>query len=403
MNIVLYSWPFAPSIGGLERLTEMTANHVVRAGHHVTVVTTTPDPGNAARPFPFQVERRPGLRRLVQLISRADIIQLNSFSAVILTIALLTRRRIVWQHIDFDVLSPRGICHASGRPCRFRPWHCYACLRRDHPPLGAVRSILSLFAKRAAVHFVAINLISTHYARQRMPLPRAEFLSFGIDTDRWVPVERAPASRLRILFYGRHIPAKGCDVLIRAVRRCQDDGVLLSVRIAGDGPQRPGSERLAAELGVDKSVIFIGYRTDDELVAELQSADVVTIPPLQDEIGQFVAFEAMACGCAVIASEIGALPEQLAGAGLFFPPGDDKALAEHLKALAYDPGPLASLARRGRDRVLASFDSRAMGNRYLELYSTVTRKRGKILRHRTQTTPAMRTYEPAPSQGTEAN
>lgn len=372
MRILLYSWPFAPSVGGLERLTEMTAVYASGAGHQVTVVTSTPDRDGRYPKAAFDVDRQPGLRHLATLVRRADVVHLNTFSLPIVALALLFRRPIVWQHIDFDTVSPRGICHADGRPCQFALARCYRCLRRDYTRVRAIKSIVSLLAKRAAAHAVTFNLLSTEYARRRMPLPRLKLLSFGIDTDFWTPAPRPPSPTLRVFFYGRHIPGKGCDVLVRAVRHCRDEGVSLSVRIGGDGPHRAASERLSRELGLSDTITFLGFQPEDSVRAELRSADVVAVPTLQDEIGQFVVFEAMACGCAVVASNIGAFPEHLdGGAGVLFPAGDDAQLARILSRLSLDPPLVAALAGRGRNRVRADFDWRLMGRRYLDLYARV--------------------------------
>ena len=46
MRVLIYSWPFAPMIGGLERLSEMTARQLVDRGHDVVVVTASGDPGD---------------------------------------------------------------------------------------------------------------------------------------------------------------------------------------------------------------------------------------------------------------------------------------------------------------------------------------------------------------------
>jgi glycosyltransferase involved in cell wall biosynthesis len=349
----------------------MTARYVSAAGYQVTVVTATADPEFASGPFDFEVARRPPLKRLAELVRQADVVHLNTFNAPILILSLLMRRPTVWQHIDFDMLSPRGICHVDGVACRFQAARCFACLRRDHSRLRALRSIVSLFAKRAAAHAVTVNLLSTEYARRRMPMPRLEMLSFGIETEQWAAGQRRTTPETRVFFYGRHIPAKGCDVLIRAVRRCLDQGLRLTVRIAGDGPHRARSEQLSRQLGLEDTVTFLGFQPEELVRAELLEADIVAIPTLQDEIGQFVAFEAMASGCAVVASSIGAFPEHLDGAGLLFPPGDDAELAQTLGRLAADRSLMSSIARRGRQRVLAEFDWKTMGQRYLDLYRRV--------------------------------
>jgi glycosyltransferase involved in cell wall biosynthesis len=356
-------------IGGLERLTEMTADHLHGAGHEVVVATAATDPEGRSRDFPYEVVRRPGLGRLNGLVRRSEIVHLNTFSGRLAALALAARRPISWQHIDFDTLTPRGICHAFGQPCVFAPGRCYGCLRRDHSRAGALKSIASLFAKRAAARGVAANIVSTRYAQARMRLPRPRFLSFGIDPGHFTPPERRPAAELRIFFTARHVPAKGCDVLVRALGAARDRGLSFQARIAGDGPHRTASEALARTLELGDSVRFIGFQPDDALLAELRAADVVVVPTVQDEIGQFVAFEAMACECAVVASDIGALPEHVGGVGLLFPPGDHEALAGRLLELDADRELMRCLGRKGRERVVADYDSSATGRRYEALFS----------------------------------
>jgi glycosyltransferase involved in cell wall biosynthesis len=371
MRILIYSWPFAPMVGGLERLSELTARQLVDRGHDVVMVTDTTDPEAKAGPFPFEVDRRPAAGRLDKLVLQADVIHLNTFSTELVGLAMLRRRPLVWQHIDYDTVTPRGICYAYGKPCVFSPARCYACLRRDHSVSGTGRAIASLMAKRAAVPFVRAHIVNSHYAQNQMKLPRPHYIAFGIDTQRLVPPAQKPGGDLRVLFFARHIPAKGCDVLVRALGRLKARNVRFRARIAGDGPHRPISQALAQEMGLGEETAFLGYQSDDQLLTELQDADVVVVPTLQDEIGQLVASEAMSCGCAVVASAIGAIPELIEGVGVLFPPGDDAALARELEALAGDRARLARLGQEGRIKAVQEFDLRDMGEHYLEVYEDV--------------------------------
>jgi glycosyltransferase involved in cell wall biosynthesis len=358
-------------IGGLERLSELTARQLVDRGHDVVLVTATTDPSAKAGPFPFDVVRQPSLRRLDNLVRRADVIHLNTFSARLVALSLVRRRPLVWQHIDYDTLTPRGICFEYGRPCVFAPLRCYSCLRRDHSVSASVRSIASLMAKRAAIPFVPAHIINSHYAQKQMQLPRPRFIAFGIDTERLVPPIQRRAGDMRVLFFARHIPAKGCDVLVRALGRLKKRNVRFRARIGGDGPHRPISQTMAQEVGLGEETAFLGFQSEEQLLRELQEADVVVIPTLQDEIGQLVASEAMSCGCAVVASEIGAIPELLEGVGVLFPPGDDAALARELESLAGDRTQLDRMGEEGRRKVQQDFDSRTMGRRYLDVYEDV--------------------------------
>lgn len=379
LRVLVYSWPFWPSVGGLERLTELTARFLVHSGHHVTVVTATPDRAESAA-FPFIVERGPGLIRLARMIRHSDIVQLNTFSTVVAGLALLARAPIVWQHIDYDTVSPRGICAWGGRPCDGSLRRCDACLRRDHSRLRTWRAFASLLVKRLSVRAVAANAVSTSYAQSRMRLPRAVYLPFGTEMPEVEPAPRPVPPPLRVFFFGRHIPAKGCDVLVRSIRACVDRGTPIEVRIAGDGPHRAVSEALATQLDLGEVVTFLGRLQQRELDAELARAHVVVHAPTQDEIGSFVLWEAMGAGCAVVASEIGALPEHVGDGGLLFPPGDSAALADRLEQLEHAPDLAEEMGRRGRELVRSTYDWEQMGRRYDRLYRAVLERRLPWLR-----------------------
>lgn len=375
MKVLLYSWPFYPTIGGLQRLTEVTANCLLAEGHEVTVVTATLDEHRPSPAFPFPIERRPGVERLARLVQWSDVIHLNTFHAVLVGLARLLRRPMIWQHIDYDTISPRGICFRTGRSCTGTFHECYACLRQDHSPAATARALASLILKRTCVGAMAANAISTDYAMERMRLPRAVRIPFGIDRSHFPPREKPPAPPLRVFFQGRHLPAKGCDVLVRAASASRERGIPLAVRIAGDGPHRAASEALASDLGLAGEIAFLGFLSEERLLSELQAAHVLVIPSTQDEIGQLAAAEAMCCGCAVVASAIGALPEYLGDAGLLFSAGDERQLADRFEQLAADPVLLAKLSERGMRLTSAEYDCRVMGRRYAELYERARRRR----------------------------
>jgi glycosyltransferase involved in cell wall biosynthesis len=126
-----------------------------------------------------------------------------------------------------------------------------------------------------------------------MRLPRPRFVAFGIDTQRLVPPAQKAQGDLRVLFIGRHIPAKGCDILVRALGILKQRNVKFQAHIAGDGPHRANSQALARQLGLGTEAAFLGFQSEEELLKELQAADVLVIPSLQDEIGLLVASEAM--------------------------------------------------------------------------------------------------------------
>ncbi len=375
MRILVYTHPFRPQVGGLERLSERTARQLHAAGLHVVVVTDTKDemPGGDENAFPFSVVRRPSVRVLASLIRKSEVVQLNGFDISVFALATLMRRPIVWQHIDYDTVDPRGICTRYGRSCTFSARRCWSCLRTDHSLSQAGRVIASFFARVLAARAVKSNLVSSRYAAQRLCLPAMEVLPLGVDRKTF---ERTCVDRnqepFSLLFFGRLIAHKGTDLLIEALAVCRQRGLEVNAVIAGAGPHRPLTEALARKLSVSDSVIFTGLVSDDELASLITQADAVVVPSTCDEYYNFVSAEAMSCGTPVIASNLGALPEIVGDGGLLFEPGDALGLADSIQALAQDADLRQRVRTRARSRAQNTLSEDLMIQRYLRVYQQVT-------------------------------
>ncbi len=176
----------------------------------------------------------------------------------------------------------------------------------------------------------------------------------------------------RLLFVGRLVEKKGLLVLLDALRLLADlPG--WSLHVVGDGPQRAGAERAAAGL----PVTFRGALPRVELARAYASSEVVVVPSVRaasgDQDGLPVALlEAMAAGCAVVASRLAGIDAAVedGASGLLVPPGDSPALAGALRGLLADPGRRRELGERARLRA-EEFSADAVGRRYVELLHRV--------------------------------
>ena len=79
----------------------------------------------------------------------------------------------------------------------------------------------------------------------------------------------------------------------------------------GDGPMRPALEKLAAELQIADRVHFLGKRPHNEIPLWLNAADALLLSSRSEGMPNAVA-EALACGCPVVATDVGACREMLA-------------------------------------------------------------------------------------------
>jgi glycosyltransferase involved in cell wall biosynthesis len=162
----------------------------------------------------------------------------------------------------------------------------------------------------------------------------------------------APENGRFVAGYAGHLyPWKGVDVLVRALAQAPGvDGL-----IVGGHPAEPDVARvkdLAANLGVNSRIQFTGLLPPSQVAAHLATAHVLVMPNLATEISASYSsplklFEYLAAGRAIVASDLPAFREVLAGEihALLVPPGDPAALAAALATLRDDPARADRLAR----------------------------------------------------------
>jgi glycosyltransferase involved in cell wall biosynthesis len=155
-----------------------------------------------------------------------------------------------------------------------------------------------------------------------------------------------------VVYAGRLSPEKGVDVLIEAVARLGEG----RLAVAGEGPDRPRLERLAAARAPGR-VHFHGWLPKARVLELVRSGTVVALPSRSQENQPLVVLEAFACGVPVIATALGGLPElvQPGRYGDTTPPDDPDALAAALERLLADPQRALAMGSAARARVQAEF------------------------------------------------
>jgi glycosyltransferase involved in cell wall biosynthesis len=140
-----------------------------------------------------------------------------------------------------------------------------------------------------------------------------------------------------ILFLGRLGERKGVPVLIKALGRLAESGLVWRAVIAGDGdatPYRTEVER----LGLTARISFPGWLGEAEAHVHLSHAALLVLPSEAEGLPMAV-IEAFAWGVPVVSTPVGATPDILHDGveGLMVPVGDAEALAAALRRLIADP------------------------------------------------------------------
>jgi glycosyltransferase involved in cell wall biosynthesis len=186
-----------------------------------------------------------------------------------------------------------------------------------------------------ADHFVQLNIACSHYVASFTRGSVVIHNSYNSTLFRQIPsVERTN----NIVFVGRLVSDKGCDILLKAFARFKRNDITdCYLTIVGDGPERTNLERLAIEEGISLLVRFEGKKFGDRLVEILNRHAIMVVPSVWEEPFGIVALEGLACGCNVLVSRAGGLPEAVGAVGATFIKGDIKSLTEMLSTVSRQP------------------------------------------------------------------
>lgn len=129
-----------------------------------------------------------------------------------------------------------------------------------------------------------------------------------------------------ILFVGRLEQVKGVEVLINAVGEYSTQLQGTKIILVGDGALTSSLQQRVDNLGLSDFFLFAGAQPYSLIPLWMSCADVFCLPSL-NEGHPNVVMEALASGCPVVASRVGAIEKYVTpDCGYVFPPGDFKKL-----------------------------------------------------------------------------
>lgn len=225
---------------------------------------------------------------------------------------------------------------------------------------------------------------------------RVHVVRNGIDTDVWYPVDRASnemsesvlaelgvdLDRPIVAFVGRITRQKGVAHLVAAAHHFATDVQLVLCAGAPDTPEIAAEVTEAVqELARARSGVFwVREMLPVAKIREILSAATVFVCPSVYEPLGIVNLEAMACATAVVASDVGGIPEVVAdqqtGLLVHYDPSDpaffERRLAEAVNSLVAEPDRASQFGRSGRQRCIQEFSWAHIAEQTLEIYRKVS-------------------------------
>jgi teichuronic acid biosynthesis glycosyltransferase TuaC len=236
--------------------------------------------------------------------------------------ALPALRRLRAEGFDFDAIDahyfyPDGVAAAWLGRWLQRPVVITA-RGSDLNVLGrhALPRRLMAGAARGAAGAVGVcNALADTLRGWGVPPERVHVIRNGVDLQRFRPLPRDEARRALgldgaplLLSVGNLVPVKGHELTIEAMARLGARLPGARLVIVGRGHRQSALEALARQLGVQDRVVFAGAVPNDELLRWYSAADVSVLAS-HSEGWANVLLESMACGTAVIATDVGGSAE----------------------------------------------------------------------------------------------
>ena len=233
------------------------------------------------------------------------------------------------------------------------------------------RLVRSLLEKADMVLGVSRTLLSkVESTFQGIQLKRRQLIPNGAPLDIIEAVNGGSADtslpQQYLLTAGHLIHRKGIDIVIASLAKAKQRGVCLHLVVAGDGPERENLLRQSSELGLADQVIFLGNQTHEQVLRLMKWCQAFVLASRAEGMPLVIA-EAMACGKAVIASNVDGVPEIVhdGTTGILVPPDNPEALASGLIRLCTDPVLRETLAMRGKEWACREYNWEGIASRYL--------------------------------------
>lgn len=174
--------------------------------------------------------------------------------------------------------------------------------------------------------------------------------------------------RVRVLFLGWLEKNKGIFDLLHAVKASQDLQRACLFTICGQGSEYEKVKEFLNDNKLDHCFDLRGWIIGQEKIAALVQSDILVLPSYREGLPNSL-LEAMAAECAIIATNVGAIPDviQADNNGILINPGDSKGLTDELVRLANDPSERRRLATNARHAVTLNHDINMIWPQVLDL------------------------------------
>ena len=297
-----------------------------------------------------------GLRKVVRK-EHPDIVHVQYMAPGAIPIVLLrllgVKQIVATTHTAADIYPNLRLVHFIQQHC-VRAFICIT-KRAEQSFFGNSQLYDEQTALKKRNHFTIYNALPQHFANVSVP-------------------QRNYRQQITIGVISRLEKIKGMDLVIPAFAQVIKEHPSVRLVVIGEGSLRTSMQQQAEELKCRDHIEWVGRQPQEALPDWYHRMDIVWMPSRSEGFG-LTAIEAMACGCVMVASRIGGLPEVVLEneVGLLHDPESIEDITLKTCSLIESPSLMRELANKAHGYV-----QRFSFNRYAELqnnlYSKISRQ-----------------------------
>lgn len=359
------------------------AREFLKQGHHVRLVYFSLSHDDAYRHFSDEegievvsLSRRVGvfylmknIKRMISLAKGCDIVHFqkyNYYASLPALIAALVRNVPI--HYDWDDWETNIFYYSNPG----RKW---------------IGKFISIFERLLPTIVDSVSVsgknLRNQCVRYGVPEQKIVIAPVGADTEMFMPLpdtrgiikKRYGVRGPLVVYVGQLHGGQYVELFIQALKEVVPVVPGVKFMIVGDGYRRPELEQLARECGVDAHLIFTGIVDHKEIPLYMNDADVCVACFEDNDITRSKSplkiVEYMACGKAIVASNVGEVRNMLGGVGVLTEPGNPVSLAEGIAQVLQSPTFQKRLEEACVHRVQTRYNWRTTAQTLLAAYQNV--------------------------------
>lgn len=373
MRIFMIAERYPPYVGGAPYCVYQMSTGLGRLGHEIVVVT-------CSAPNAPERENVDGVE--IQRIPYWDFPRLKGVSFIVNS--LRKSRRLVREDHPDIIHAHSGISGVVGYSCKkiaLRP-----LVLTFHGLIfpDTLTSKISLTVDRYVTHradFITFDSrpMQEHFVKEfDLAWEKTCYIPNAVDTDLFKPmnVDRKAwginERDICLLYVGRLVKMKGLQILLESFKEANREVEMLKLLIVGDGPLRDELVEKTREYELVDRVLFLGPIPPNKLPSIYAASDIAVLPSAYEGLSRML-LEAMACGKAVIASDIPANRELITDGqdGFLVAPLAPSSFKGAIVKLALNEGLRESLGKKAREKVSSGYSTSYRISRILDVYQKV--------------------------------